>query len=456
MRFRALAGVVLAGFFAQDPPPPGIVAVRAARGQVEVVFSAPVEKSGAENPGNYAIEPGIKVSAASRGMDLRTVMLTPASPLEEGKPYALVVTGVTDCRKPPVPVAPGTRKEFTLLKGIMGAEAPAAAPKGRVNHAGRPLPPIPKFRSPVMFNTPEADDILDAMQVFPKDNPWNEDISRLPVHPDSDRIIRNVGADTNIHVDVSENFILIPPDQPKVDVRITTYKDVSDKGPFPMPDNAPIQGWGIENVALEHIQRVGGGDRHVLLVDPHNQKLYEFFEARRTGAGWEASIAVLWDLASNKTRPKNWTSADAAGLAMFPGIIKFHELDRGRVEHAIRVTVGRTRRACIWPATHAYAGHTDDPYYPAMGQRFRLKASVDISKMPKQAMPVAVALKKYGMIVADNGRDWDLCAAPDKRIVYDQMRALHRLKGSDFEVVVTTGEKEGPRAAGAKQVRLSF
>jgi len=451
MRFRALAGAVLLGFAAQDPAPPEIVSVRATRGQVTVAFSKPVEKAAAEKPESYSIEPGVKVSAASRGMDLRTVTLTPSTPLDEGKGYALIVTGVTDCQKPPVPVAPGTRKEFTLLKGIMSApEAPAAAPKARVNHAGRPLPPLPKFKAPVMFNAPEADDILDAMQVFPKDNPWNEDISKLPVHTDSDRIVRNVGADTNIHVDVSENFILIPPDQPKVDVKITTYKDVSDKGPFPMPDNAPIQGWGIENETLEHIQRVGDGDRHVLLVDPHNQKLYEFYQARRTEAGWEASIAVIWDFTSNKTRPKNWTSADAAGLALFPGSIKFHELDRGRVEHAIRLTVSKTRRACIWPATHTYAGHTDDPYFPAMGQRFRLKASVDISKMPKQAMPVAVALKKYGMIVADNGRDWDLCATPDRRIIYDQMRALHKLKGSDFEVVVTTGEKEGPRAAGAR------
>jgi hypothetical protein len=297
-----------------------------------------------------------------------------------------------------------------------------------------------------MFNTPEADEILDAMQVFPKDNAWNEDISKLPVHPDSDKIVRNVGADTNLHVDVSENFILIPPDQPKVDVKITTYKSLSDKGPFPMPDNAPIEGWGIEKITLEHIQRIGDGDRHILLVDPHNGKLYEFFEGRRTDAGWEAAIAITWDLNSNKTRPKNWTSADAAGLAMFPGIIKYHELERGRVEHAIRLTVSKTRKAFIYPATHPYAGHTDDPCFPAMGQRFRLKAGVDISKLPKQALPIAVALRKYGMIVADNGRDWDICATPDKRINYDQMRALHKLKGSDFEVVVTTGEKEAPRA----------
>jgi hypothetical protein len=448
MRFRALAGVLLLGFSAQDPAPPEIVSVRASRAQVVVVFSKPVEKAAAEKAEHYGIEPAVKVASASRGMDLCTVTLAPAGPLAEGMAYTLSVTGVTDCQKPPNPVAPGTKREFTLSRGIMSPESPAAAPKARVNHAGRPLPPLPKFKAPVMFNTPEADDILDAMQVFPKDNPWNEDISKLPVHPDSDRIIRNVGADTNIHVDVSENFILIPPDQSRVDVKITTYKDVSDKGPFPMPENAPIQGWGIDNVSLEHIQRVGDGDRHILLVDPHNAKLYEFYQGRRTDAGWEASIAVVWDLTSNKTRPKNWTSADAAGLALFPGSIKFHEIDRGRVEHAIRLTVSRTRKAFIYPATHLYAGHTDDPCFPAMGQRFRLKESVDISKMPRQAMPIAVALKKYGMIVADNGRDWDLCATPDKRIIYDQMRALHKLKGSDFEVVVTTGEKEGPRAAG--------
>jgi hypothetical protein len=324
----------------------------------------------------------------------------------------------------------------------------SSSSNARTNHAGRVLPPLPPVKAPVMFNAPEADDILDAMQVFPKDNAWNEDISKLPVHPDSEKIVRNVGWDTNLHVDVSENFIIIPPDQPKVEVKILAYKDLSDKGPFPMPDNAPIQGWGIEKISLDQIQRAGDGDRHVTLVDPHNAKIYDFYRAFRTDAGWQADIAVVWDLNSNKTRPKNWTSADAAGLSMFPGLIKFHEIDRGRVEHAIRLTVSKTRKACIYPATHLYAGHTDDPFFPAMGQRFRLKASVDISKMPKQAMPIAEALKKYGMIVADNGRDWDICATPDKRINYDQMRALHKLKGSDFEVDVTTGEKEGPRAGG--------
>jgi hypothetical protein len=325
----------------------------------------------------------------------------------------------------------------------------AEAPKPGVNHAGRalpPMPPMPPIKAPVMFNTPECDAILRATQVFPKNNAWNEDISQRPVHPDSDKIVKNIGADTAIHIDVSENFIIVPPDQPKVDVKITMYAKLADPGPFPMPASPPIQGWGMGKIDLEETLRVGEGDRHILLLDPINMKLHEFYHCHKTPAGMQAAIAVTFDLNSNKIRPKGWTSADASGMAMFPGIIKYHELEQGLVEHAIRLTVSKTRKEAIYPATHHYAGHTTDPHFPAMGQRFRLKASVDISKLPKQAMAIALALKKYGAIVADNGRDWDMCATPDKRIDYEQMRALHRLiKGSDLEVIVTTGENEGPR-----------
>ncbi|HYF48583.1 MAG TPA: hypothetical protein VEJ63_04220, partial [Planctomycetota bacterium] len=323
----------------------------------------------------------------------------------------------------------------------------------RVNHDGRPLPPIPQFSTPIMFNTPEADAICSTLQVFPKSNAWNEDISKRPVHPDSEKIIKNVGADTNIHVDFGMNFILVPPNQPKIDVKITSYPRESDKGPWPMPDNAPIQGWPSwweKNVpTLEEYQRVGEGDRHIILVDPHNGMLHEFFHCHKTPQGWTAACMANWNLNSNKLRPDGWTSADAAGLPIFPGIIRYDEIQRGMVDHAVRVTVSKTRKEYIYPASH-HAGHTTDKFFPAMGQRLRLKASVPIDDLPKDARAIALGLKKYGMIVADNGRDWDICVTIDKRHNAESLKKLHRLKGSDFEVVLTTGPNEGPRAGEAK------
>ena len=344
-----------------------------------------------------------------------------------------------------------------LLAQLPRDESKAAAPapaqmaprpsSARINHAGRPLPPLPQIKGPVMFDTPEADAILSALQVLPPSNAWNEDISKRPVLPDSDKMIRNVGADKPLHVDVSENFIIVPPNQALVPVNIVLYPKLSDPGPYPMPDNAPIQGWGLGKEKLEDFQRAGEGDRHVLVLDPGNMKLYEFYQSIKRPTGWEAGIEATFDLTSNKTRPKNWVSADASGMAMFPGIIKYHELESGAIEHAIRLTVSKTRKAFIYPATHLYAGHTDDPNFPAMGQRFRLKAGFDVSKLPKLARVIAIALQKYGAIVADNGADWDLCATPDKRTDYEQLRAIFRnIKGSDMEVIVTTGENEGPRA----------
>jgi hypothetical protein len=226
-------------------------------------------------------------------------------------------------------------------------------------------------------------------------------------------------------------------------VKLTQYPGESDKGPFPVPDNAPIEGWPMEGGTLENIQRNGRGDRHLIAVDPWNGMLCEFWQARRTDAGWEASNAAVFDLKSNTLRPKGWTSSDAAGLPIFPSIVRFDECERGMVEHAMRFTVRRSRKSFLYPATHQ-AGHTADPAAPAMGQRFRLKASVDVSGFPKHAQAVALGLKKYGMFVADNGMSWLISIAPDARL--KGLESLRKLKGSDFEVVQTTGEREGPRA----------
>jgi hypothetical protein len=184
---------------------------------------------------------------------------------------------------------------------------------------------------------------------------------------------------------------------------------------------------------------MGGSDRHVIVVDPQAGRLFELYVAYRRPGGWEAACAAAFDLGSLEMRPRGWTSADAAGLPIFPSLPRFDECERGEVTHALRVTVSRTRREFIWPARH-HAGSTDAPSAPAMGQRFRLKASVDLTGMSKHARAIALALKKHGMLVADNGTDWRISVPPDRRLT--GLESLRRLQGGDFEVVVTTGEKE--------------
>jgi hypothetical protein len=303
----------------------------------------------------------------------------------------------------------------------------------------KPAPPIPDFKKPVLFNTPEADAILSALRVYPKNNPWNEDISARPVHPDSDKMIAAIGPTRRIGFNRDMSFIIVPPDQKPVDVTLKDYGNESDKGPYPLPDEAPVEDWPLNKADLETLQREGKGDRHVIVVDPHHGLLYEFFSTHRKPTGWEAACEATFDLKSNALRPSGWTSSDAAGLPIFPALPRFDECERGEVPHALRFTVRRSRKEFIYPATHQ-AGHTRVKEAPAMGQRFRLKASVDVSDFAKHPKAIAEALKKYGMFVADNGMDWLISTPPDARLQgLDDLRKLH---GSDFEVIETTGEKD--------------
>jgi hypothetical protein len=319
-----------------------------------------------------------------------------------------------------------------------------ARDEGPARHSsGRPLPKMPAVTRPVIFNTPEADKILEALQVFPPDNPWNEDVSKLPLLPNSKQIIAGIGADKPLAFNWDMCFVLVPPTQKRVPVKLVGYPAESDKGPFPVPDNAPIEGWPLTGGSLANIQRNGKGDRHMLVVDPTRRMLYEFYIARRTPAGWQAAQSSIFDLKSNKLRPAGWTSADAAGLPIFPAVVRYDEVERGMVEHAMRFTVRRTRRAYVYPATH-YASRLTDPNLPRMGERFRLRQDFDISGFSKHTQAVLKGLKKYGMFVADNGGDWRLSVAPDKRI--KGLHELRKVKGKDFEVVRPTGPKEGPRA----------
>ncbi|HEY3128653.1 MAG TPA: hypothetical protein VGL91_04300 [Acidobacteriota bacterium] len=312
---------------------------------------------------------------------------------------------------------------------------------------------MPKINRPVMFDTPEADRILETLQVFPPDNPWNEDISGLTVQTNSDNLIASIGPQKPLGFNLDMNFILVPPDQKRVDVKITTYPQESDPGPFPVAENSPIENWPLHKnedlsalpnpgQTLEQFQRGGKGDRHCLVVDPINRMLYEFYRMRKTDAGWQAAQASVFDLKSNKLRPLGWTSADAAGLPIFPSVVRYDECRRGMVGHAMRFTVKKTRRAYVYPATH-FASRNTDPNLPRMGERFRLRRDYDVSGFPPHVRAVLLGLKKYGMFVADNGGDWLMSIAPDRRL--QGLETLGRVRGKDFEVVQTTGPNEGPR-----------
>ncbi len=311
------------------------------------------------------------------------------------------------------------------------------------SHADDQLP-VAAITQPVLFNTPEADAILRTLAVFPPDNPWNEDISKRPVLKNSQHIIQGIGADKKLAYNLDMSFVLVPANQPKVPAKIVAYSEESDPGPYPIPDNAPIENWPLDQRTLEASQRATEqGDRHLIVVDPGSRMLYEFYQGRKTDAGWECACEATFDLKSNRLRPDTWTSSDAAGLPIFPAIVRFDEVESGMVKHAIRFTVRNTRRAYVYPATH-FASRKTDPNLPRMGERFRLRADFDVSKFSPHPQAILKGLQKYGMLVADNGGDWRISVAPDARI--KDLDELRRLKGSDFEVIEPTGPNEGPRA----------
>jgi len=325
---------------------------------------------------------------------------------------------------------------LALAAAVFSAAALALA-------AGRP--PMRPITKPIMWDTPEADAILAALQVFPEDNPWNQDISALPVYEDSAAIIAGIGVEKPLEYNLDMNFVIVPKDCPRVPVKILDYPNESDPGPFPIPDDAPIENWPLhknENTAalpqpgqtLGRFQREAKGDRHLILVDPGNGKLHEFWQAHRTDEGWAASNAATFDLRTGALRPERWTSADAAGLPIFPATVRYDECARGMVEHAMRFTVRKTRRAYVLPATH-WASPRFDQNLPRMGERFRLRKDFDISGFPPHVQAILKGLKKHGMFVADNGSEWYMSIAPDRRL--QGLETLHRVKGGDFEVVET-------------------
>ncbi|MEI6084463.1 MAG: hypothetical protein WCS70_09200 [Verrucomicrobiota bacterium] len=302
----------------------------------------------------------------------------------------------------------------------------------------------PLVTKPIAFNNPAVDALLRDWQAFPADSPWYQDISKWPVHPNSAAIINSIGAAKPFRYNPDMGFVIVPPNQPRVPVKVVLYPNESDPGPFPVPANIPIEGWPAyyqrdlpqKKYTLDDIQRDAGnlgGDRHGIILDPGNGRLHEFWQLKKTAAGWETSQASTFDLTTNKLRPTGWTSADAAGLPIFPAIVRYDDLVRGIVNHAMRFTVRRTRRAFVAPATH-FASRLTDPNLPRMGERLRLKADFDISGFSPAVQAILKGLKKHGMFVADNGIDWAISVAPDERIpvLHEELR---RIKGAAFEVV---------------------
>jgi len=273
---------------------------------------------------------------------------------------------------------------------------------------------------------------LGGKRLFPDDNPWNEDISNAPVDPNSDRYIASIGANKPLHPDFGTvwegapngiPYVVVPGTQPKVPVSFL-YDDESDPGPYPVPPTAPIEGGPN-----------GTGDRHVLVLDRDNWMLYELYRAFPTKNGWKADSGAIFDLRKNDLRPEMWTSADAAGLPIMPGLVRYDEvMGQKEIRHALRFTAVKTRRAFVYPARH-FASPSRDLDLPPMGMRVRLKATFDISPFPHEAKVILRALQKYGMFLADNGGDWYVSGAPDPRWDDDAKHAIKKVRGRDLEVV---------------------
>lgn len=317
-----------------------------------------------------------------------------------------------------------------------GSATPEATPASAVFVAGSATPgPSAAVATPSPSAAAAASPAA-ACGVFPADSVWRADVSKLPVHRSSAAYVSSIGAAAHMHPDFGSGtwegapigipVTAVKPGQKTVKVSFE-YAAESDKGPYPVPADAKVEGG-----------RGSDGDRHVILYDAAACKVYELYAAYPSGGGWRAGSGAIFDLRSHKLRPAGWTSADAAGLSIFAGLARYEEVAAGRINHALRITVPRSRNSYVWPARHA-ASSSSDANLPPMGLRLRLKASVNTAKLPKQARIIAEAMKTYGVIVADNGSPWYLSGAPDQRWSNDALRALKNLQGSDFEAVDVSG-----------------
>jgi hypothetical protein len=299
------------------------------------------------------------------------------------------------------------------------ASQPTAAPTARPTQ-----PPTP---APTQVPPPAPTQVPAACPLFPASNVWNREVGSLPVAANSATLIASIGLDAGLHPDFSATgygipFNLVSPSTPRSAVSFQ-YAGESDTGPYPIPSNPLIE---------------GGSDRHLLMWDQAGCSLYELFAASRNGSSWTAGSGAIWNLGSNALRQDGWTSADAAGLPILPGLVRYDEVAAGAIRHALRFTAPQTRSAHVYPARHD-AGAGSSSALPPMGLRVRLKASVDISGFGPQSRVLLTALKAYGMLLADNGSSWFVTGAPDPRWDDDELHDLNQLTGADFEVVDTSG-----------------
>jgi hypothetical protein len=289
---------------------------------------------------------------------------------------------------------------------------------------------------------------LGACSLFPTNNVWNARIDKLPVDKNSSAYVSSIGAAVGLHADFGSGlyegqpigipFVVVPANQVGVPVTFD-YDDQSDHALYPIPKNPPIEGGASSS-----------GDRHVLVVRQGECKLYELFSAYPNSDGsWRAGSGAIWDLKSNALRPSTWTSADAAGLPILPGLVRHDEVAAGVIAHAIRFTAQTTQTAFVWAARHQ-AGASSDPKLPPMGARFRLKASVDLSSFPKDVRVILQALKTYGLVLADNGSNWYVSGTQDEAWDNDVLSSISRVKGSDFEAVDISSLQVNPNSGEAK------
>jgi hypothetical protein len=297
-----------------------------------------------------------------------------------------------------------------------------------------------------------SEPIISGCDVFPSNNIWNVPIDTLPVHPRSSAYIDSIGSNSHVHADFGSGtwaggpigipFDIVPGTQPKIPIRFD-YDDESDPGPYPIPPNAQIEGGSNSD-----------GDRHVLVIDTDHCMLYELYDAwpQAGGSSWRAGSGAIFNLASNDLRPAGWTSADAAGLPILPGLIRYEEAVGGAINHAIRFTAPRTQKSYVWPARH-HASNLTGQQYPPMGQRFRLKAGVDISGFSPVVRTILLAMKRYGVVLADNGAAWYISGVPDERWNNDVLHELDVISGRDFEAVDVSSLMVDPDSGETKTSR---
>lgn len=324
---------------------------------------------------------------------------------------------------------------FVLTGLALGFPGPAALQQVDAAQAG------PSIYLPVIMKPQQSPDLFGC-PAFPGDNIWNRRIDDLPVDSaHSADYINSMGQTVGLHPDFGANwnggpfgipYTSVDGSQAAVSVSFY-YPDESDPGPYPIPPDAPVE---------------NGGDRHVLVVDRTNCKLYELYDAeKQTDSSWTAGSGAVFDLRSNALRPDTWTSADAAGLPILPGLVRYDEVASGSIKHAIRFTAQVTQRAYVWPARHFASSNTSSTV-PPMGVRFRLKANVDISRFDPRVQVIFKAFKEYGLILADNGSNWYISGAPDARWDDDLLvTAFRQLHGSDFEAVDVSGLMVHPDSA---------